>query len=567
MIPCILAILLLIVFYPLLLMVVNSFGINQKGFNPTIENYIKMFGSKGFFKALTNTLLLAFGVTIFAFLIGGSLAFLLKRTDMFFKKLIRRFILISFIIPSYIMAMSWIQMTTQNGILSFLNIEIYSLFAVGLVMTLHLYPMAFLSISNALSKTDVSVEEAARLDGCNNRQLIRYILLPIIRPSVLSIGLFIFAKTVACFGVAALLALPAREYILSTYIYKSMSSLNINLALSISVIMMILTCILYIFQLRISARNSDSDSATENIGVNSRKQLKLGKNRYWIFGTVFLFFLLSIVMPMMTIIQTSLMKTWELPFGIDNITIKNYTNLFFNEDLFLRAIRNSLFFGGLSASIAGIISLLSVFILNRVSGAKLSRHIIAFLCSIPMAIPEMILAVAAVFAWMNPPLKLYNTPWILIVSYITVAIPFLFRNMSGLIKNIPFVYEEMAMTDGASRHGAFWYVTVPQLKKGFKSGWILAFLFIIKEIPISSMLYSSGNETVGVLLFNLRFDTGGIEMLSAISVLIILLTFAGKTVAGVFKPRKKYRFNQSRHVNCLKDQRGCIKRKEKRCKC
>jgi iron(III) transport system permease protein len=382
--------------------------------------------------------------------------------------------------------------------------------------------------------------------------LIRYIILPIIRPSVLSIGLFIFAKTVACFGVAALLALPAREYILSTYIYKSMSSLNIKLALSISVIMMLLTCVLYVLQLRTSRRNADSDTTTENIGSNAVARVKLGKNRYWVFGLVIFFFVLTLFLPMLTIVQTSFMKTWELPFGLNNMTFENYMNLFLNEDIFYRAIRNSVLFGVVAATFAGILSLLSIFILNRVRGARISRGMIAFLCSVPMAIPEMILAVAAVFAWMNPPLKLYNTPWILIVSYITIAIPFLFRNMAGLIKNIPYVYEEMAMTDGASRQGAFWYVTVPQLRKGFNSGWILAFLFIIKEIPISSMLYSSGNETVGVLLFNLRFDTGGIETLSAISVLIILLTFFGKSVTGVFRPRRRFSFNQPKLIACLK---------------
>jgi hypothetical protein len=151
--------LVLIVFYPLFMMLLNSFGINQKTFNPTIDYYVKAFNNKGFFKALINTLVLALAVTLFSFAIGGSLAFLVKRTDMIFKKLIRRFALISFVIPSYIMAMSWIQLTTKNGLLSFLNIEIYSLYAVGFVMTLHLYPMAFLAISNALSKTDVSVED------------------------------------------------------------------------------------------------------------------------------------------------------------------------------------------------------------------------------------------------------------------------------------------------------------------------------------------------------------------------------------------------------------------------
>jgi len=225
----------------------------------------------------------------------------------------------------------------------------------------------------------------------------------------------------------------------------------------------------------------------------------------------------------------------------DNFTLGNYYDLFFHEAIFYRAIRNSIVFGVIASTFATLIALSSVFVLNRTT-SKI-RHFTSFLTSIPMAIPEIIIAVAAIFAWMNPPFKLYNTPWILIVSYMMAGLPFAYKNLSGLIRNIPFVYEEMAMMDGASRHGAFWLATVPQLKPGISSGWILAFLFIIKEIPISSLLYSSGNETIGVLLFNLRVDTGGMETLSAIAVLIILLTLFGKMFTGIFKYRRKFAFN------------------------
>jgi len=540
-----LIILLFIVFFPLAMLLLNSFGINFNQMKPTTDYYTQAFTDRGFFKALQNTSFLGISVTFLSLGVGSLLAFVLARTDIFFKKILRYLILTTFMIPSYIMAMAWIQLLGGNGLLQFIPFEIYSLNGVIWVMVLHLYPMAFLAVFNALNKIDISVEEAARLDGCTHMQAFRYMIFPMIKPSLFAIGLFIFAKTIACFGVAALLAIPSKEYILSTYIYKSMSSLKIQVALAISVIMMVLTALLFIAQLR-GLKNTEESA---NIDLYSKSVVKLRKFKWPLLFFLILFFAISLLLPLLTTVMNSFTKSWSIGWVRDNFTLGNYLDLFFHEAIFYRAIRNSFVFGAVSSSVAVFIALLSVFVQNRTT-SKI-RHFSSFLCSIPMAIPEIIIAIAAIFAWMNHPFKLYNTPWILIVSYIMAALPFAYKNISGLIRNIPFVYEEMAMVDGASRQGAFWLATVPQLKSGISSGWILAFLFIIREIPISSLLYSSGNETIGVLLFNLRVDTGGMETLSAIAVLIILLTLIGKIFTGVFKHRKKFAFNLMKR-NCSK---------------
>ncbi|MFW6262813.1 MAG: ABC transporter permease [Thermotogota bacterium] len=534
-----LIILLVIVFYPLLMMLLNSVGINVKSVQPTFDYYTQAFSDKGFFKALTNTGVLGISVTLLSLIVGSFFAFILARTDIPFKKIIRYLILTTFMIPSYIMAMSWIQLLGESGLLHFIPFQIYSLNGVIVIMLLHLYPMAFLAIHNALNKIDGSVEEAAKLDGCTHMQVFYHIIFPIIKPTLYAIGLFIFAKTISCFGVAALLAIPSRAYILSTYILKSMSTLKIQVALAISVVMMVLTAVLFIIQLKLSRHSVPSTIQ----GFSSKIAVKLRRFKLPLLIFLSAFFVVSLFLPVLTTIMNSFTKAWSMGWTRNNFTFGNYLNLFFNEAIFYRAIRNSFVFGIIASTIASFIALLTVYIQNRTRSKV--RHFISFLNSIPMAVPEIIIAIAAIFAWMNPPLKLYNTPWILIISYVMAALPFAYKNISGLIKNITFVYEEMAMLDGVNRTRAFWLATVPQLKGGISSGWMLAFLFIIREIPISSLLYSSGNETIGVLLFNLRVDTGGMETLSAIAVLIIVLTLMGKFFTGVYKKTKQFAFNQS----------------------
>jgi iron(III) transport system permease protein len=72
-------------------------------------------------------------------------------------------------------------------------------------------------------------------------------------------------------------------------------------------------------------------------------------------------------------------------------------------------------------------------------------------------------------------------------------------------------------------------VVLPTLRGSLWSAWIIIFLMAFREIPLSTMLYINGSETVGVLLFILKTEAGGPEVTSAVSIVVMLLTILGQT--------------------------------------
>lgn len=517
----ILIILAILIIYPLIMLFLNSLGITVNSTSLSLMNYLKLFSEQQFLKALGNTLYLALGVTILTTLIGGSLAWLATRSDLPGKRLINTLVFLTFIVPSYIKAISWIELLGNNGLIKNL-FEIYSLEGVILVMTLHLYPLVYMTVSNALKNSDISIEEAALLDGAGRFRVLVSVTLPLILPSILSIGLFIFARTVACFGVAAVLALPARKYILTTYIYTALNSLNLSEATTISVILVLFTGVVFFFQNFILKKQ---DYTTISSASSRPKEISLGKSQKFVLGIVLIFFLITTILPLIVIVLTSLLKAWGLNYQISNFTLANYREILFGQGLTIRAFRNSISFGIFSATIAVFLGSLATYLAHR--SRFRGKRLIEFFASWPMAMPEIVMAVAAILAWINPPLKLYNTPWIIIVTYIAASLPFVVKNVSGLIQNIDPQLEEMAWVSGASFFKTFRQIIVPLIKPGLRTGWVLAFLFALREIPISVMLYANGTETIGVLLFNLRSDTGGLEMISALAVIVLVLTISG----------------------------------------
>lgn len=522
----------LLVMYPILVLIGHSFGISFNGIEISLDSYKNLFFNSEVNLAVKNTLCIGFFITLFAGLLGGGLAFLVTKTDILCKKLIEKLTFITFVIPSYIMAIAWIEILGHNGFLvkildGFFNIqssfEIYSLKGIIFVMVLHLYPLVFINTSNALKNIDPNLEKAGFISGASTFKVLQTILFPIIMPSILSILLFVFSKSIACFGVATVLGLPARKYVVTTYIFSSLSSLDIGSAVSLSVLLLIISGVL--FMLNNKYLKSKEYSST-NIVNNDLHIYSLGRFKIPITIIVlFLLFLTSFV-PIIMIVISSFLKKWGIPLTFKNMTLYNYYSILFEEGMAMRAIKNSIIYGLISATIACVIGMVISYISNRTETK--CKKIVEFLSSLPMAIPETVLAVAAIFAWKNEPFKLYGTPWIIIVTYIGICLPMVVKNINGLMMGFDPILEKASEINGASFIQTFENIVIPMILPGIKAGFMISMIFALREIPVSIMLYSRGYETIGVLIYNLRSDTGGLEVVSAIAVIIIILTTIGQ---------------------------------------
>jgi iron(III) transport system permease protein len=528
----VLVLLVLLTVYPLGCLLVNSLGITALQQRFSFQSYIEVFSEPQFLKVFANTIGMAVAITVLALTIGTGLAWFLIKTDLKQRRTADFLIMLTYLVPSYIMAIALIEIWGPLGVVGkwfkdwgldlacFFNI--YSLSGVVLVMTIHLYPLAYQTVSNALNSCERSLEEAALLDGAGPGQAFLKIILPAILPSIFSAGLFIFAHSVACFGVAALLALPARQYILSTYIYVALSSLKFEKAMALAVLLALLAGML--FKVRQWLKWTEF-KMVPNLNYGECK-VRLGRMATPVKLGLGLFFGLTLAAPLVVIMVVSFLKVWGAAWIPANFTWDNYRQIFFGDARIVRAIINSFVFGSIAATVATAIGAVAIYLGVRFGGWK--GKLADFLLSWPMALPEVVLAVAAILAWMRPPLKLYGTPWIIIVTYIVAGLPFVVRSISGLLDSLEPELEEIAWTFGASVLTGFRRVVLPLIGSGLKAGWMFTLLFALHEIPISTLLCAPGTETIGTVLFGLRNDTGGLELISALAVVILIIVSSGR---------------------------------------
>ena len=350
-----------IVGYPLFMIVRNSIMVDGR---LDFSAYAAVLTSLKTYKALLNTLLVAGGVLLLTGIMGGGLAVLVEKTDFRYQKPVRLLVFLEFCIPSYIIAVSWVQVTARGGYFHRLlklihpgasyTFSPYSWIAVIIVLSIHLYPLVFFGVSNALRKNRGVLENAARLAGGSPSKVFQTVTLPLVIPSMLSVGLLVLSRTMANFGIPAFLALPFGGEVLTTRIYKAISELDLQSLSVLSILLILISYSLYSLTERWVKRRAFYADASGR--ASARERIPLAKNAWVANLLVGVFFVLVLVIPLITLLLSSFMKRWGLAIRLENMTLHNYGLVLLQNSMMKRAFLNSLLYGTVSAGGGGLYS-------------------------------------------------------------------------------------------------------------------------------------------------------------------------------------------------------------------
>lgn len=141
---------------------------------------------------------------------------------------------------------------------------------------------------------------------------------------------------------------------------------------------------------------------------------------------------------------------------IDDPTIQNYVSLLTRGDFVQWAI-NSLFVAMVTTVFAVFLSATCAYSISRFRFRGRSPAIYLFL--VAQMFPGVILLIPLYGIFTG--LHLIDTPWALVLSYATFAIPFCILMLKGFFDTIPYELEEAGRVDGLGVFGTFWRIVVP----------------------------------------------------------------------------------------------------------
>jgi iron(III) transport system permease protein len=530
------AVLAVLVLLPLFWLVYYSF-VDKKG-ALTFANYAVLVSDPTMGRAFLIALSMALCVGLLSCVVATPLAWLVARTDLPGRQLIRMLVTASFVTPPFLGAIAWEMLAAPNsGIINeiyrwmfgldrshhLLNIFTFS----GLIfaITCYSFPFVFTLVANALDQVPADLEEASAILGARPSRTLFRVTLPMVLPAMLAGSLVAIVQAMTMFGSPAILALPAGFHVITTKIWSLFQfPPRLGLAAASALPLLMVTILL----LRGKAWTLGRKGYVVLAGKGGApRRTTLGRWQWVAALYVMIILCLTIVFPYSALLKTALTHTVSEPLTWNTLTLHNLRFVLFEFSATRLAIVNTLTLGCAAATLTTGMALVIAFVVSR--RAMRGAFWLGWLATAPIAIPGIVLGVGLFLSYANPTFGLYGTLWILLIAFLTLEMPAGYQQMSVAIGGVHPELEEASRILGASRLVSLWQITAPLLRSSIVATWCFVFIGTIRELSATILLTTANTKLVSVIIYDLNEsgDFGAISvlglMLLAVSFLVVLI--------------------------------------------
>ena len=499
----------------------------------SVKPTIDVFSNPQTSIATANSLIVSIGGTALAVMIGSTVAFLVSLTNMRARSGFVFCFMLPFMIAPQVTALAWLQLFgPSSAILGTLGLApklgarnpLYSLGGIIVLLGVQYAPLMFLVLRAGLRAMPQELVDAARTCGAGPAYILRTVIWPLMLPSVLAGIALCFVSCLGNFGIPAFLGTPGNILTLPTLIYQRLAGQGPSVLAEVSVLSLLIGGIAIA---GILLQNRLADRYEFRIASLSRSltPFDIGKWRPAVECGLWTLVVLILALPMAGLMSMSLVKGLGVKLTLLSASLSNYVYVLLDHAATRRALWNSL---SLSTAAAAIIVIIAV-PLGYFSIWRRSRWMRRLTVAIEIlyAVPGVVLAIALILLFLRPlpvlGISLYNTVWIILIAYVARFLVLGLRPILSGYRQLDRKQEEAATVTGASLFRRFATVIAPALAPVIVAGFLLVFLTAFNELTVSALLWSSGSETLGVVLFS--FEQGGDSgEACALAVLTVILT-------------------------------------------
>jgi len=558
-----LGVILLMSFFPLAVSFKDSFLhdiYGEKTF-AGFDNYVYLFSDRGFWLSLGITVIWALASTALMIYGGLSTALFLYKTGR--KKVTSLVFFLLFVpwgVPAYMAVPVWralIHGNSGNSLLKLLtgiSVNLITQPGGAFIATLWVsfwmvLPFTAFIFVGHLKKIPQDVIAAAKIDGANHRRLLSDILLPLMKPAVITVTVLNLVKFLKDFTVIFLMTgggppmpqlITERSILGATTtaevflydLFETARDIGIPSAFSFIMGLLILTIMLLWYRYQKRVKNAQSlISKTRPFGRDpndlARRSVAFGLH----FGSFPLIALISAgtVLSVYALIWMSFSKvdtTYIDTFCPRFFTAQNFSDLFVKEGI-LRYYANSLFLSVSCALLIPALTFGAAYAMTRISLKKQTTILTVVNLSTVLSGVHSLIPLFVFFRIF----KLTDSYLPLILIYLSHAIPFSLLTLKTYLEHFPPSFYELARLEGMPERTYLWKVLFPLSLSPIATSMIHTFLnawngFLAPMIflnddaryPLSVKLYtyvgsvSSGDPKWGLF--------------SAASILNLILIFA-----------------------------------------
>ncbi|QOY37777.1 ABC transporter permease [Anaerobacillus isosaccharinicus] len=474
-----------------------------------------------------NSVVLIIFTAMLTMIIGTSLAWIIINYRFPLRNFFKWGLILPLAIPAYIGAYTYqgilnysgtIQSTLRNTfdihVTSQKLFNIMNIPGAIFIFTIFLYPYVYVITKGFLENQSSSMFENARLLGGGPFTIFFRAGLPLSRAAITGGVVLVILEVLNDYGVVSYFGIQT----FSTAIFRTWYGMkDLDSALKLAGILMFIVIIVLVLERIIRGRKSYGYSSA-NFRPIEAQPLK-GTSKWIAFAYCSVIFLIAFLIPVTQLIHWSIMT---------------FDRIFSPE--FLKLIYNSVFVAFIASSIIVFIALIvgNYTRLHKGIFPKVASRVITLGYSIPgaaIAIAVITIFVAfdgfmrsfsEYFNW-NSAVVLRTTLVMLTSAYIIRFLAVGYNAIEAGFEKIGSSFTEASRGLGSSTLKTFFRVDIPMLRGAIFGGFILVFVDILKELPLTLFLQPFNFSTLATQAFRYANDEM-VQEAALASILIIIVS-------------------------------------------
>lgn len=419
-------------------------------------------------RLMVRSLLLSAVVTACAAIVGTVSAWLVERTDLVARSVLRVVFALPLAIPSYLAAFSWISWRPS----------VAGFWGAVLVLTSVSYPFVYLPVGAALRRTDPAQDEVARALGRSRLAIALRLTLRQVRPSVAAGALLVMLYALSDFGAVAAM----RYQVFTWEIYGAYrAGFDPNRAAVLASALVVIGLVVVLAEQR--ARGQAAPARVGRGASRLPSPIRLGAGR--LAGGAFAAVVVAVALafPVVRVI------TWVVSYASTDVSLGDV----------IGPLGHTVLLAVLAASATMAVAL-PVGILAARHGT-LAARLFERATYVVHALPGIVIAISMVYVGVRILRPVYLETPLLVLGYVVLLLPLAVANVRAAVEQAPQVYEEMSASLGRRRWATFWRVTLPLAAPGLAAGAALVALSVMKELPVTLVLRPTTTHTLATELW------------------------------------------------------------------
>jgi iron(III) transport system permease protein len=499
---------------PLGIMLGKSFFVDGR-FAFTV--YEKLFANaREFWTPMGHSLTLASLTAGFAMVLGVPLGLLFGKSNLPFRRAFAVLFSIPLLIPPYILAVSWVNLLARDGLLArtlpgsagLLSERLFGLPGCVWVLVCTFTPVVMILTMVFLLAVSPRLEEAGQLSA-RWPGILRHITLPIIMPGMLFGGILVFLLALGEVGVPMFL-----RYLVFPVETLTQFSAFYDFGAAAAAATPLLGITLAVLALeRVYLR--EKTYRLQPITTGTRMLLvSLGHWRAPALLAVGLLASAMVALPLLALIVASLS-----PLAYPEAWSKAADSL-----------GRSLIFAVLGASLLTMFGFFCGYLIHH--RALRFWRAVDTVTLLLFTLPGTVIGVGLIALWNRPATSfVYASAAIVIVAYLAQYTALTSRIMLATLRNVPQSLEEAAQMTGAPWLARIRHVVVPAALPGVIAAWLIGFIFCLRDLGASMLVYPPGQDTLPVRIYTLMAN-GAPNFIAALCVILVSVTLVSLAILG-----------------------------------